>query len=34
MDFGGTPGADDGPVSHDAGEAEEVPDVESPLDEA
>jgi DNA-directed RNA polymerase subunit beta' len=33
MDFGGTPGADDGPVSHDAGEAEEVPDVESPLDE-
>ena len=33
IDFGGTPGVDGGPVSHEAGEAEEVPEVESPLDE-
>jgi DNA-directed RNA polymerase subunit beta' len=33
MDFGGTPGVDDGPVSHEAGEAEEIPEVDSPLDE-
>jgi len=33
LDFGGTPGVDDGISSHEAGEAEEVPEVESPLDE-
>jgi DNA-directed RNA polymerase subunit beta' len=33
IDFGGEPGVDDGGPSHDAGEAEEVPEVESPLDE-
>jgi DNA-directed RNA polymerase subunit beta' len=34
VDFGGTPGAADGdaPTSHEAGEAEEVPEVDSPLD--
>jgi DNA-directed RNA polymerase subunit beta' len=32
IDFGGQPGADE-TSSHDAGEAEEVPEVESPLDE-
>jgi DNA-directed RNA polymerase subunit beta' len=31
IDFGGTPGADaDAPTSHEAGEAEEVPEVDSP----
>jgi DNA-directed RNA polymerase subunit beta' len=34
FDFGGSPGVDDGGSSHDAGEAEEVPEVESPLDES
>ena len=33
LDFGGQPGLDDGVSSHEAGEAEEVPEVESPLDE-
>jgi DNA-directed RNA polymerase subunit beta' len=33
IDFGGTPGVDKGGVSHEAGEAEEVPEVDSPLDE-
>jgi DNA-directed RNA polymerase subunit beta' len=37
LTFGGTPGVDldaaDGPTSHEAGEAEEIPEVESPLDE-
>ncbi len=33
MTFGGEPGADR-PVTHEAGEAEEVPEVDSPLDEA
>jgi DNA-directed RNA polymerase subunit beta' len=34
LDFGGTPGAEDGesPTSHEAGEAEETPEVDSPLD--
>jgi DNA-directed RNA polymerase subunit beta' len=32
IDFGGTPGSDE-TVSHEAGEAEEVPEVESPLDD-
>ena len=32
IDFGGIPGAE-GPTSHEAGEAEEVPEVDSPLDE-
>src|SRR5438270_85461 len=31
LDFGGEPGSDQ-PVSHEAGEAEEVPEVDSPLD--
>jgi DNA-directed RNA polymerase subunit beta' len=31
LDFGGQPGAD-APTSHEAGEAEEVPEVDSPLD--
>jgi len=31
LDFGGTPGSDE-PVSHEAGEVEEVPEVDSPLD--
>src|SRR5262249_19190517 len=31
LDFGGEPGAD-APASHEAGEAEEVPEVDSPLD--
>jgi DNA-directed RNA polymerase subunit beta' len=31
LDFGGEPGAD-APTSHEAGEAEEVPEVDSPLD--
>jgi DNA-directed RNA polymerase subunit beta' len=31
IDFGGQPGAD-APTSHEAGEAEEVPEVDSPLD--
>jgi DNA-directed RNA polymerase subunit beta' len=33
MTFGGEPGADVGGPSHDAGEAEEIPEVDSPLDE-
>jgi DNA-directed RNA polymerase subunit beta' len=33
IDFGGTPGAD-GTTSHEAGEAEEIPEVDSPLDES
>src|SRR5438105_5006566 len=33
LDFGGTPGAD-APISHESGEAEEVPEVDSPLDES
>ena len=33
-DFGGEPGADDDAASHDAGEAEEIPEVDSPLDES
>jgi DNA-directed RNA polymerase subunit beta' len=37
LTFGGTPGFEggdaDSPTSHDAGEAEEVPEVDSPLDE-
>src|SRR5436309_736400 len=32
LDFGGQPGVD-APTSHEAGEAEEVPEVDSPLDE-
>jgi DNA-directed RNA polymerase subunit beta' len=32
LDFGGEPGAET-PTSHEAGEAEEVPEVDSPLDE-
>jgi DNA-directed RNA polymerase subunit beta' len=32
LDFGGTPGADE-TTSHDAGEATETPEVDSPLDE-
>jgi DNA-directed RNA polymerase subunit beta' len=34
IDFGGSPGAEDGefPISHEAGEAEEIPEVDSPLD--
>ena len=31
LDFGGTPGADE-TTSHESGEAEEVPEVDSPLD--
>ena len=31
IDFGGEPGADT-PTSHEAGEAEEIPEVDSPLD--
>jgi hypothetical protein len=38
LTFGGTPGFDggdaDAPTSHEAGEAEEVPEVDSPLDES
>jgi hypothetical protein len=34
MTFGGQPGVDDGGVSHEAEEATEVPEVDSPLDEA
>jgi DNA-directed RNA polymerase subunit beta' len=34
LDFGGAPGVDDGGISHEAGEAEEIPEVDSPLDEA
>ncbi len=30
--FGGAPGADE-PISHEAGEAEETPEVDSPLDD-
>jgi DNA-directed RNA polymerase subunit beta' len=33
LDFGGQPGAD-ATTSHDAGEATEIPEVDSPLDEA
>jgi DNA-directed RNA polymerase subunit beta' len=33
LDFGGEPGAET-PTSHESGEAEEVPEVDSPLDEA
>jgi hypothetical protein len=33
LTFGGQPGADE-TSSHDAGEAEEVPEVDSPLDES
>ena len=32
LDFGGQPGAD-GVSSHDAGEAEEIPEVDTPLDD-
>ena len=32
LDFGGTPGVDDGGPSHESGEATEVPEVDSPLD--
>jgi len=32
LSFGGEPGAENGGPSHDAGEAEEVPEVDSPLD--
>jgi DNA-directed RNA polymerase subunit beta' len=32
LDFGGEPGAGNGPTSHESGEAEEVPEVDSPLD--
>jgi DNA-directed RNA polymerase subunit beta' len=32
IDFGGAPGDGDAPTSHEAGEAEEVPEVDSPLD--
>jgi hypothetical protein len=31
LDFGGEPGSDTA-ISHEAGEAEEVPEVDSPLD--
>ena len=31
--FGGTPGADGGATSHEAGEATEIPEVDSPLDD-
>jgi DNA-directed RNA polymerase subunit beta' len=31
LDFGGEPGSDE-PISHEAGEAEEIPEVDSPLD--
>jgi DNA-directed RNA polymerase subunit beta' len=34
LDFGGQPGVDNGGSSHDAGEATEIPEVDSPLDEA
>jgi DNA-directed RNA polymerase subunit beta' len=34
MTFGGQPGVDDGGASHEAEEATEVPEVDSPLDEA
>jgi DNA-directed RNA polymerase subunit beta' len=33
LDFGGQPGVDDGGPSHESGEATEVPEVDSPLDE-
>jgi len=33
LTFGGEPGADE-TTSHDAGEAEEIPEVDSPLDES
>ena len=33
LSFGGEPGAENGGPSHDAGEAEEVPEVDSPLDD-
>src|SRR5262245_45385187 len=32
IDFGGEPGSD-GPTSHESGEAEEIPEVDSPLDD-
>src|SRR5437868_781121 len=32
LDFGGTPGVEDGGPSHESGEATEVPEVDSPLD--
>jgi DNA-directed RNA polymerase subunit beta' len=32
LDFGGTPGVEDGAPPHESGEAEEVPEVDSPLD--
>jgi DNA-directed RNA polymerase subunit beta' len=32
LDFGGTPGVDDGGSSHESGEATEIPEVDSPLD--
>jgi DNA-directed RNA polymerase subunit beta' len=32
LDFGGQPGVEDGGSSHESGEAEEVPEVDSPLD--
>jgi DNA-directed RNA polymerase subunit beta' len=34
MTFGGQPGVDNGGSSHESGEAEEIPEVDSPLDEA
>ena len=32
LDFGGTPGVEDGGTSHESGEATEIPEVDSPLD--
>jgi DNA-directed RNA polymerase subunit beta' len=32
LDFGGEPGAENGPTSHESGEATEIPEVDSPLD--
>jgi DNA-directed RNA polymerase subunit beta' len=34
LTFGGTPGSDAAPTSHESGEAEEIPEVDSPLDES
>jgi len=34
LDFGGQPGVEDGAPPHESGEATEVPEVDSPLDEA
>jgi hypothetical protein len=33
LDFGGAPDADAGGSSHESGEATEIPEVDSPLDE-